>query len=84
MMQSHTGCICLAFLRYDSSNNPQIACKGGCIVTLAAFILFFSTVHFQMCSQRARIRGGKVTLVAFVRLFSAVCFQMFFQSACIR
>ena len=37
----------------------------ACIVTLVAFVWLFSTVHFQMFTQRAWISAGKVTQVAF-------------------
>ena len=59
-------------------------CIGRCIVTLVAFKWLFSTVYFQMSTQRAWIRAGIVTLVAFVRLFSTVPFQMYPQIACVR
>ena len=39
------------------------------------------TVHLQMFSQIACIRGGIVTLVTFVRLFSTVYFQMSLQNS---
>ena len=55
---------------------PQIACQRGCIVTLVAFIWFFSAVCFQMCPQMACLRGYIVTLIAFVWPFSTVCLHM--------
>ena len=62
---------------------PQVTCLKGCIVTLAAFVCFFSTVCFQMCPQIACLRESIVTLVAFVWLFSAVHSQMCPQIVCI-
>ena len=63
---------------------PQIACRGGCEITLVAFVWLFSTVCLQMSPQLACLRGCIITLVAFVWLFSTVHFQMRLQSACIR
>ena len=37
----------------------------SCIVTLVAFVWLFSTVRFQMFTQRAWISAGKVTQAAF-------------------
>ena len=54
------------------------------IVTLFAFVLLFSTVHFHMSTQIACLRGCIVALVAFVWLFSTVRFQMCPQMACLR
>ena len=62
----------------------QIACIWRCIVTLDAFVRFFSTVHIQMCPQTACPWGCIVTLVTFVRFFFAVCSQMLPQIACTR
>ena len=56
--------------------SPQLACLRGCIVTLVAFVGFFSTVCFQMFPQIACMICFKVTLVTFVCLFSTVCFQV--------
>ena len=64
--------------------SPQIACLRGCKITLAAFVWLFSTVSFQVCPSRTRIKAGIFTLVTFVWLFSAVYFQMYPQMACIR
>ena len=54
---------------------PQISCLrrgivalNGCMVTLVAFVLLFSTVHFQMSPQIAFLNGCLVALVAFIRL----------------
>jgi hypothetical protein len=46
--------------------SPQIACLQRGIVTLIAFERLFSTVLFQMFTQRAWIRASKVAVVAFV------------------
>ena len=43
---------------------------------LAAFVLLFSTVCFQMIPQMAYWRRCNVTLVAFYWFFPCVCFQM--------
>ena len=53
------------------------------LVTLAAFVLLFSAVRFQMCPQITCLRRGKVALVAFIRLFSTVRFQMSPQITCL-
>ena len=57
---------------------------NGCIVTLVAFVWFFSTVHFQMFPQITCMRRCIVTLVAFVWIFSNVRFQMCPQIVCMR
>ena len=54
------------------------------IITLIAFVWFFSAVRFQMLPQIVCSNRCKVTLVAFVRLFSTVRFQMCPQIACMR
>ena len=46
--------------------SPQITCIGGCILTLAALVWFFSTVRSEMCPQIDCLCGCIVTLVAFV------------------
>ena len=56
---------------------PQIACSRRCIITLVAFVWFFSPVRFQMFPQIASPRGCKITLVTFVWFFSSVYFQMY-------
>ena len=58
---------------------PQTACLRGCIVTLVAFVRFFSTVRFQMCPQSTGIKVCTVTLVAFVWLISTVGFLLLFK-----
>ena len=58
---------------------PQIACFGRCIVTLIAFVLFFSTVHFQMSPEIICLNGCIITQAAFVCLFSTVRSQMSLQ-----
>ena len=60
---------------------PQRVCPQRCRDTLAAFVSFFSTLHFP---HIAWFRGGIVTLVAFVWLFSTVNFQMSLQIAFLR
>ena len=47
---------------------PQIACKSGCIVALAAIVWLPPTVCFQMSSQIAWLRAYKITLVAWTLL----------------
>ena len=48
---------------------PQIACQRGCIITLVAFVRFFSTVCFRMCPQMICARGCIIALVAFLWFF---------------
>ena len=62
----------------------QLIWLNRCKITQVAFVWFFSTVLFQMCSQIACPRGCIFTLVAFVQLFSTVYFQMCPQNVCIR
>ena len=59
----------------------QIACLRIGVVTLVAFVWFFSTVCFQMPPQIACLRRCIVTLVTFVWFFATVCCQMCFQMA---
>ena len=47
-------------------------------------VWLFSTMDFQMCLQRACIRGCIITMVAFVWLFTTVSLQMCPQMACMR
>ena len=63
---------------------PQRVFPWGCIVTLVAFVWFFSSMCFQMSPQVACISICKFTLVAFVWLFTTVCSQMSFQITCVR
>ena len=70
-MQSHTGCICSTFLHCAFSNVPSKLRR--CKVTLVAFVLFFSTMHFQMCLQTTCIIAGIVTLVALVWPHTSFC-----------
>ena len=51
---------------------------------LVAFVWLFSTVCFEVCLQRACLRGAKVTLVAFVWFFFNVYFQKCPQMAHMR
>ena len=85
-MHSHIGCICLTcpycgFLNvssyYPLHRNPVT----GCIIALAAFVWFFSTVRFRKRSQISCLRWCIVTLIAFVWLFSAMLFKMTSQAA---
>ena len=48
-MQSHIDCICWPLSTVGFRMSPQIACLRGCIITLVAFVGFFSTVSFGMC-----------------------------------
>ena len=79
--------ICIACIISMSNFNlhfhvfRQGVCSQGCRVTLAAFVSFFSTVHFH---QIAWFRGGIVTLVTFVWLFPTVNCQMNLQIAFLR
>ena len=59
-------------------------CKRGCIITLVAFVWFFSTVCFQMRPQSEGTKRCIVTLVAFVWLLSTVSLHMFPQWTWIR
>ena len=43
----------------------QITFLSRCKVTLVAFVWFFSTVRFQMFTERAWVSAGKVTQDAF-------------------
>ena len=54
------------------------------MLTLVAFIWFFSSVHFHMSPQTECMKRGIVTSVAFVWLFSTVRFIMSPQNACLR
>ena len=63
---------------------PQTTCLRGCIVTLAAFVWLFSTVHLQMCLQSTCIWGCIITLVAVVWIFPTVRFQVCPQIAFLR
>ena len=80
-MQSHIGSICLISLQsgflYMSF---QVACLTRCIVTLVAFVRFFSWVDFQMCIQMACLYKCIVALIAFVWFLSRVSFQMGLQA----
>ena len=58
-------------------------CARG-IFTWVAFVWFFSSKYFQVCSQSACLGRGIVALVAFVRLFSTVRFEMSPQNVCPR
>ena len=59
---------------------PQIACLGGYMITLVAFLrCAFSNVSSNGC-----VNGCIITLVAFVWLFFTVGFQMCPQSAGIK
>ena len=59
---------------------PQIACLGGYMITLVAFLrCAFSNVSSNGC-----VNGCIITLVAFVWLFFTVGFQMCSQSAGIK
>ena len=53
---------------------PQVACPRGCIVTLVAFVWFFSNVRLQMSHQTESTRKFIATLVAFVWFFSTLGF----------
>ena len=59
----------------------QFASFNGCVVTLVAFVRFFTRMSFQMSPQIARPNRCIVALVASVRFFSYVSFQMSRQSA---
>ena len=59
----------------------QVAYLRKSVVTLVAFVTFFSTVRLQMRFQIACLRRCKVTLIAFVWFFPTVYFQMFHQAA---
>ena len=71
-IQSCIVCFCLTFLQCVFTMSPQIASLRLWIVTSIAFVWFFSTVRFQMFTQRAWVSTGKVTQSA---LFS-VCYQI--------
>ena len=84
-MQSHIGCICLAFFSTVHFHVfPQMACLKGCKVTLVTFVWLLPTVRFHVFLQNACLRGCKVTLVAFVWHFSTVLFHVSPQIACLR
>ena len=57
----------------------QIAFLDRCIVTLVAFVRFFSGVNLYMSPQIACLSGCIVALVAFVWFFSRLSFQMSHQ-----
>ena len=63
---------------------PRIACPRRGIITLVAFVWFFTTVNFQMCPQKICPWGRIFTSIAFVWLFSGVRFQTLPQIACLR
>ena len=76
-MQSHIGCICLAFFSTVHFHVfPQMACLKGCKVTLVTFVWLFPTVHVHVFLQIACLRGCKVTLVAFVLLLGNLRMQL--------
>ena len=81
VMNGNVSQLCYNVLFYMSS---QRTWARACKITLTAFVIFFSSVRFQMCPQIGCPRKGKVTLVAFVRFFSAVYFQMSPQRASFR
>ena len=57
---SHIGCICLTFLHCAFSN----VSSNGCVVTLVAFVWFFSTVCFQMHLHKSmQSRTGYICLI---------------------
>ena len=56
--------------------HPQMDCLNRCIITLVAFVRFFSRVSFQMLIQMVCPNRCIVALGAFVWLFSWVSSQM--------
>ena len=61
----------------------QSACVCGCIVTLIAFVWFFSIVCFQMCFQILCLGGNKVTMFAFKQFFTTMDFPITSQISCL-
>ena len=62
---------------------PSSSSSGVFKAEAVAFVLLFSTVHFQMFPQIVSGKYVIITLVAFFWLFTTVCFHMPIQSACI-
>ena len=81
-MHSHIIHIGSTFLHCVFSNVYSNLLLRGLKVTLLAFVWCFSTLCFQMSSQR--IRGKKVTVFAFVWVYPSVYFHMCPQGACIK
>ena len=77
IMQNHIVGIYASFSIVRLQMHPQIVCMPGCILTLFAFVWFFSAIFLllQMCFQTDFCCWGILTLIAFVLIFSTVYFQ---------